>query len=504
MSVFFIFVRQTEDRPFVESFSSEPPVKMTTVIPKNMQLVAQRLANMERTTIRVRPQSNDAVQSGSTIHFRLPTNTLIDLHNLQFFGTCKLNVTSGDTCYGLPSSMQQAIERVDVVVNGQSVYGSNNDYGGIEALLQHYTSARNSREIADYLTSGDNKIITKPTSTGSDATDMREILKNNINGTDDTGNTYGSSAGGASGVLPYKFPFLLKGLLGLLSGKYVRFIDTAVLGPVEIRIRLQTPNVLWRGLEGYNTEGVRNTSSLYNTNSTPPEFSFEQMYMYLDTIAFADDFYRLLLANRLAQGGIITIPFENYHSFGRSVNSNSDTISFNLATQSLNMLIATLRDSNYNRRYAKKYSEYAGNTNYYAFVSGDDSDYANDGPYSHKTMYQYQINNKPVPSFPANVDEAHALTLAALDLNADKNDVGHAQNYLQYRQGQFAFVQNFAHHGESENVISGLDTRGASSNMYFAMENLDISSGKAYQVTIYAVTTATLEISAGQNVTLIL
>lgn len=473
---------------------------MTTVIPKNMQLVAQRLANMERTVIRVRPQSNDAVSSGNTIHFRLPTNTLVDLHNLQFFGKCRLDATSSTNCHGLPSSMQGAIERVDVVVNGQSVYGSNNDYGGIQALLQHYATARGSREIADYLTSGDNKIYTKATSTGNTMKPMREILKNNI-GTGGTGETYTDSPGGGSGELPYEFPFLIKGLLGLLSGKYVRFVDTAVLGPVEIRLRLQTPNVMWRGVEDYDTNGV--SSNLYNSSITPPDFSFRDMYMYLDTIAFADDFYRLLLANRLAQGGIITIPFENYHSFGRSINSNTDTISFNLATQSLNMLIATLRDSGFNKRNSKKYSEYARNSNYYRFVSGDDNDYV-DGPYNHKTRYQFQINNKPVPSWPVGVDEAHALTLAAFDLNADMNDIGHARSYMDYRQGQFAFAQTFAHHGETENIISGLDTRGASSNMYWAVENLAIGAGTAYHATIYAVTTSTLEISAGQNVTLIL
>lgn len=479
---------------------------MTTVIPRNMQLVAQRLANMERTTIRVRPQSNDAVRSGNTIHFRLPTNTLVDLHNLQFFGTCEIDKVTGTKPHGLPSNMQGAIERVDVVVNGQSVYGSNNDYGGIQALMEHYTTTEDSRRIADYLTSGDNKSRIKTVPAGSTRTDMRDILKNFI-GSTQTGNEYSTDPYGNDESLPYRFPFLLKGLLGLLSGKYVRFVDTAVLGPVEIRLRLASPNVMWRGTEVYEANGIssKTASNLYNTAS-PPDFSFTEMYMYLDTIAFADDFYRLLLANRLAQGGIITIPFENYHSFQRTVNSSSDTVSFNLATQSLNMLVATLRDNGYNRRGAKKYSEYARNSNFYKFVSGDDNDYTK-GPYNSKTRYQYQINNKPVPTWPVNVDEAHALTLAALDLNSDTSRIGHANMYYDYRDGQFAFIQNFSHHGETEKVISGLDTRGASSNMYFAVENLNTgntSNSNGYMVTIWAVTTATLEISAGQNVTLIL
>lgn len=473
---------------------------MAAVIPKNLQLVANRLANMERTVIRVRPQSNDSVSAGQTIHFRLPTNTLIDLHNLQLYGMASIE---GTTPHGLPSNMQQAIERLDVVVNGQSVYGNNNDYGGCHALLENHVTKFGTKERGEYMNSGDNKgMFGTPTGGGAHIS-MRQHLKNSTG----IGLNYGSSADGGSDNLPSRFPFVINGLKGLLSGKFVRFIDTAVLGPVEIRLRLAPGHILWRGTETYDFHEMSERADEYQSTSAP-DYTFSEMYMYLDTISFADDFYRLLLANRLAQGGIITIPFENMHSFQKSISSNNDTITFNLATQSLNMLMGTFRNSQYNTRNSKRYSEHAKNTNFYKFVSADDTDYTR-GPYTSKSRYQWQVNNKLVPTWPVTVDEAYVLTRGAFDLVSDDKNTGHIQYPQQYRDGQFVFAQAFDHHGDGEKIISGIDTRGASSNMAFAAENLNVGTGNgnAYssvQCTIWALTTATLEISAGQNVTLIL
>jgi len=507
---------------------------MAAIVPSNLQLMAGRFANLERTTVRVRPMSNDAVGSGQTIHFRMPTNTLIDLHNLQFFGTCTIEGSGGSRVFGLPRRMAQAIERVDVVVNGQSIQGNNSDYGALDHLLTSWTKDRDFYEDHhDFLTSGDNKVSKIANTAVGGATSaqtgiaegMREAIKSANTGTGVTNNNttylYRDNENGGGNGWPRKFPFLINGLHGFLSGEFVRFIDTAVLGPVELRIRLHNPNIMYRSSEHVGAHGISDyhdtvgpeteAKAAYN-DFEAPDFTWSNMYMILDTISFPDDFYRALLAERLQGGGIIGIPYPNYFSFNKAMSSNSDTVTFNLATQSLDYLMATFRNMMYIRRNSKRWSNNAKNTNFFKFVSVDNNDYSL-GEYTSKTTYQYMVNNKLMPSWPVNVDEAYALTKAAFDQARWRPTQGNGYpiKYAgEYRDGLFAFVQAFNHHAEQDKIVSGLDTRGASSNMAFAVSDSAVQGTVStpaveglysqVQVMIWAKTTSSIEISAGQNV----
>lgn len=468
---------------------------MAAVLPRNLALAVQRLANFNRTTIRVRPQSNDAVGSGQTMVFRLPTNTLVDLHNIQLFGECGI---LGDRIQGFPELMHECIERLDVVANGQVITGSNSDYGGLYALLSRNlrTSHHRMEESVNELERGG------PRGFDVDGVLWRENTKA-VAATDISDYGNGTTAG-------RKFPFTIAGFLGFLSGHYVRFIDTAVTGPMEIRIRLAPSSILWESQESDHL-GSYALKTQYNDGQEVMDYEWRHMYMILDTISFTDDMYRAILANRLASGGIITIPYQNFFSYMRSV-SNSDSVTFNVASQSLDMLMASFRDSGYSRRDAKKFSEQARDTNYYKFVSGRNN---RDSYYNSDTTYQFLVNNLHAPSWPANVNEAKLLTANAFDIAGDVTNIGQNQLDVNYENGGFVFAQCFMHHGETDKIISGLDTRGASSNMQFDVHNPETAtrydnSAEGVQIdnsklicTIWAATTSTLEISAGQNITTI-
>jgi len=493
---------------------------MAAIIPTNLQLMAGRLANEERTVVRVRPMSNDAVSAGQTIHFRLPTNTLIDLHNLQFFGRCTIDAASGNRIWGLPRKMSQAIERVDVIVNGQSIQGNNSDYGALDHILSSWTERTYTQGVDtlqdNYLVSGDDKVA----KTGQSTRTMKDAIRATTNSAGATPEQlYSDDPDGGTNAFPRRFPFLINGLHGFMSGAFVRFIDTAVLGPVELRIRLHNPNIMYRQTESVGERGVSNyhdnvgalgaDSSAYE-DTAPPDFTWSNMYMILDTISFADDFYRALLAERLQGGGIITIPYPNYFTFTKAINTNSDTVTFNLATQSLDMLLATFRNMKYIQRNGKRYSPNADNSNFFKFVSIDNSEYKK-GYFTGTTTYQFMVNNKLLPSWPVTVDEAHCLTRAAFDQVKHRPTQHNGYSFPtapSYRDGVFAFAQSLKHHDEMDKIISGLDTRGASSNMQFAVMNANCGNTTAtsegqyssVQCLIFAMCTSTIEISAGQNV----
>lgn len=483
-----------------------------TVLPKNLQLLTGRLANMQRTVIRQRPQSNDAATDGQTIHWRLPTNTLVDLHNLQIWGQVKVL----DAKYrGLPRDMSQIMERVDLVVNGQVISGNNNDHGGLHHLLSQHLTDPDYFNAGEWLESGDNK--TNITDNGSVAP-MRAVLRRAA-GTAYTDGTnevqlYSEGESGSGTVLPSQVPFVIQGFLGFLGGSYVRFIDTAFLGPVEIRIRLAPGTVMWINSEDNGTvdqfgrtdnQNVYRNTAGANDNYSIDGYELKNLYMVMDTISFTDDFYRAILASRLETGQMITIPYQNFFSFQKALNSNSDTMTFNLATQSLDMLLVSFRDTRYNNRYAKGYSPQSDNTNYYKFYSLDDAAEHFDG----KTTYQFMVNNLMMPTWPVSVNEAYMLTRAAFDLASDYSGAGgKVQNINDYKYGRFVFAQAFNHHSETDKIISGLDTRGASSNMSFQIDSAGIGTSPAHfvpsaQIFVWAVTTSTLEVGPGQNVTVI-
>jgi hypothetical protein len=547
---------------------------MAAVLPKNLALLVQRLANFHRTVTRIRPQSQDSAVCGQTVTFRLPTNTLIDLHNLQITGEAV--ISSGpevananlQALMALPRSMQGVIERLDVVVNGQTISGTNQDYGAIHALLTQHIGTKEGALTGAFLESGD----MKPDHTYSLMTQGGASVGNVI-GSANTAGTLADFAATAyepqanlkpfltppvnpltNGICTARWPFSMSGFLGFLGGGHVRFIDTAVLGPVEIRIRLAPAGIMY----GRNW---RTSATLEYPNSA---YALVNLYMNFDTVSFTDDFYRAMLARRLVDGGMITIPFQNIFSFQKSLNAGSsgDTMSFNLGTQSLDFLIGTLRDSRYSSSAVKKVTgdlnlknatftsgtaialqptagsgrEYVAtlDTSYYKFnsfcyncnywqtaqatIAGNPvvNPLVSAQYMSPLATYQFLVNNLYSPSWPATVNECYALARAAFDISNDVGDVGMIQSQNQFRNDAFAFVQSYQHHTDGEKVISGLDTRGASSNMAFMMNSIFtpndvgtdatygfLGNGQGAVATVWALTTSTLEISAGQNVIVI-
>jgi hypothetical protein len=517
---------------------------MTTILPKNLQLIAQRLANFHRTTVRTRAQSNDQAAAGQTVTFRLPTNTLVDLHNLQLTADLQISSTvstsSSAAMLGGPRQAQALIERLDVVINGQVVNGSNNDYGGLVSLATNHLSCPQRKSIMAFLESTDEKFdqsyglnVRNGTLADNYAPSQYNIPQQGLGSsglpTDFTSMYWGNNNSSAYKPLNnaspnnaagyYTVPIVMNSFMGFLSGQYVRFIDTAVLGPVEIRIRLAPATIL------YGTD--------YSATSRPTAFNYKltNMYMIMDTVTFTDDFYRALLAKRLQDGNVITIPYQNIFSFQKNITGTSDSVSFNLATQSLDYLVGTFRDQRYTANCVKRYSTDAVDTSYYKFTSA-----AGTNPINNISTYQFLVNNMYAPTWPANVNECAILSRNAWDMCNETLGFGRIDNMQKWRNGMFALVQSFNHHAEADKVISGLDTRGASSNMMFMVSNMIAATGTTPVVTagnpnlgtysagmtddfiydianhgavngvnciVWALTTSTLEISAGQNIVVI-
>jgi hypothetical protein len=679
-----------------------------SVLPKNLAMIVQRLSNFNRQTIRIRPMSNDNAGPGQTVQFKLPTNTLIDLKNMQYIaqiavdaqfvdfddtGAVPIYITppgkpilpvgwgGKDAFVAPPIHSQSLIERLEVVINGQTITGPNNDYNSLYNLLAYhlgynpqtgskgnhptlthetledeiendmlnerngewdyqnfvYQTGANEGDIdpsnnpasmrrpgapgikhgeyiAIYQTAAGTpfqSLTSKAQGTEGfvagfnqrihlqphDRPDRKDVTVQLSNFMRDSDNvtvkvmqndafhpvpllsswrnvlwtpgiptptnppTYSgvqgnpdfrrwSAAGAATqphqnawnigelasrdvGRRPtldnkpgtwenyVKFGddeqsalmdrykrrrIVMEGFMGFLGGKYCRFLDTAVTGPIEIRIKLAPPGVL-------TCNKYRDPRLLKNVT-----YAMSEQYMMLDTISFTDDFYRQILARRLVEGGLITIPFDNYYNYVYPVVGTNHFVQFTAASQSLDYLIGTMREVDATTTLLPKQNDYLNNR-YFTFES-----FAGDAGGSYKDNmcngnaggYQWLINNMHYPTWQANVDEIEALTKSAWDLTSDlKETCGSIYNKEIFRSKAFAHIVCLKHHSGDEKIISGLDTRGASSMMQWMVSGLNrptptaaaagstVPGSGQKNASIWACCTSTLEFSAGQNVTVV-
>lgn len=105
--------------------------------PTNVEYYLRRMVGYSKNTIRILPQSKPTYAPGDTVIFRLPTNSILDLHTLNMKFSCQL-VNNGGTAgqVSLPRFTQSFIRRLDVTMGGmQTGLGSLHDYGSAYHLL---------------------------------------------------------------------------------------------------------------------------------------------------------------------------------------------------------------------------------------------------------------------------------------------------------------------------------------------------------------------------------
>ena len=105
--------------------------------PRNLDYYLQRMSGYSKNTIRILPQSKATYNAGDTIVFRLPTNSIIDLHTLQLKMSGRLtNTANQNIAIAYPRFTQSFFRRMDWQMGGmQTGLGSLHDYGFLYYLL---------------------------------------------------------------------------------------------------------------------------------------------------------------------------------------------------------------------------------------------------------------------------------------------------------------------------------------------------------------------------------
>lgn len=402
-------------------------------IPQQLSYGLSRLSNFSSNTLRIKPLNTDAFTPTQMCTLRLPVNSTIDLSALA------LHFTATTTTGMLPVQASELIGRLEVLVNGASVFGS--------ALQEYGTLSK----VFHNLVVGEDKIKEQSVfSTGTPASTLVYAAGNS-----------GSAYSGA-------VPLIVDNFIGILGGSYQRYLDTSILGAVEIRLTwapaaVVTPTSGSVGAQTYAVSGVE---------------------LLVETIEFSDAWFQRSLQAALASGPLL-IPFKNYASFQYYIGAGGGNINTSYATESLDAVYAFLRPGDY----ASGTGNLATVSDAYYFTMKSDN-----------AVHQYRINNQMKPTFQATEQEAYSLMKSAV--NGGGNNLGYVNTIgspAVWKSGKFAFVQSLKYHDDTplSKVASGLNTNASQIPISY---NFSGASGTSYSPLLICESTSFLEVGASQNI----
>lgn len=228
---------------------------------RNLDYYLQRMSGYSKNTIKLQPQSKLTYNAGDTVVFRLPTNSILDLHTLtlKFSAAMASNLTTAPPSGGdanpaaavtrianntatasYPQNTSSFIRRNDWTMGGMQVgLGSLHDYGFLYSLLakQKQPNYRSEFDL-DVTDSAGILIPSSGATVGSrsatlDLTNQPAIIGHTQyippNGGFGANNqaVYPTTGGQGSITNPTKWtPLSISNWLGIASGTYMRFLDT--------------------------------------------------------------------------------------------------------------------------------------------------------------------------------------------------------------------------------------------------------------------------------------
>lgn len=485
--------------------------------------------------------SKDTYRAGETTILRLPTNAIIDLKTLCLSFDAQITAASGNTFNRVyfPRHNQSLIRRLDVTIGGVQVgLGSLGDYGAAWNLLANNTMPYSKLEElglleSECLSNGamiGESVTNYPIAT-SKAANTKIIRPVDVFGWKPAAvlgrphrfQTTNDSPGDtlvAGTIRTFAVRKHITQWFGLLEGKFNRFLDTNLLPDVEIRITWASGAVLAQNSTVYSAPtatpgaGIGTDGSTTTTTYAPAvnpfvpatglSFNTTKIFLHMETIAFGDNSYRAMVESRLGSGGTLTIPYTNLSLFESAASSQSTSTQFTIATQSLDMLMGTLRpvgydgadqvvpnqtnaDANVAERVVTQTTS-AFQTPYYNFVSMDpktsDAEKAGslvdsrrslaNGPgantlfsqaYPGGAQFQAIVDGIPYPQYMADTGDCYYLTKKMFD--GAGGNVAHLHpftNFADWAGNAFMMGVSFKHNSVdavAQRLVSGLNTNSS-------------------------------------------
>lgn len=384
----------------------------------NLRYVFNRLSSFSRNRVKLPVVTPVTAGNNDTIIFEIPAgSTKIDLSTLTFHFTATTTATGGASPSVVIGRFTNAlIAQLIVDINGVQVCNID-QYHHLYSLLMSYLGGDQS-EFRNTSTEFSRNFTSSSTST---------VMTN--------------------------VPLCMKNFLGFLSAN--KILDLNLCGPLRVSMRI-----------------VPREALIITGSPTSTTFQMSNMFISYDSIQINDEMYDRLLYQRLQNGGVLPLVFQNFKTFlGGSGVVDQLTNRVPVNTNSLDMVMHTILPADYvtngntfnlGTSYHFKKGTVAGNT---------------------LTGCQFQLGSTQIPSFrPLAPIEMISHTYDSLGISQDlvgtsvtefanqsaSNNAGLSNNSLQdiYTQNFFLYAARLNNNNDpgefAGKTISGIDTTGSS------------------------------------------
>lgn len=471
--------------------------------PKALSYSIKQMAdNMSRIGVKLTPDRTTGIAPNDTITIKLPNSSLVDMRSLNLF--YKFSTSSSTGTFIHPRYSSTLIERVSVIVNGQTISITPayaflyNTLMDLEGSSFDQLSKRNVCEFFD----------PSVRVTASDPTSSADVAL--------AGGTW--IANGTTA--PSKIDGAITHWLGFCGSCQPNVIDTSTLGDCFLQLQFSTSYVL--------------PSTINSTAQTlaGASFTLDDVYMTCDVISFSSDTYYNALASKVSSGGL-NIGFYEYLNarFASITKSSGLNVTWNVSANSLDQLIGTVQKtdayttwkpivvygSNGDGSTVYTMSQIVSNPTAYLNNTGAvRSEALGDGFMNSYAMIRtgqavkesrWSINNRAINYGYLTPKEIYIQTLQSLgynqiDLGANglNSCIFSLQHFLKY---YFAHIIDLTIQDSRDFWISGLNSLGSTLSITWECNFNGASNSQTAIPVIYARLSKVLSVREGRNLTVI-
>lgn len=297
--------------------------------------------------------------------------------------------------------------------------------------------------------------------------------------------------------------------LGFFGQQSTRFLSTAIVGEISVRITWSSPAVLLPYVTGGDHVTLANGPD--RASAAAITYELKNLECHISTVSLGPGYLAMVQAN-LAQMPYLPVNYKDVYTYHLNGQTGDHSVRFSVSSSSIDNCMAVTRYSKYStvgragKALTAASNAVSTNTyvpNYFYFKCPD----GNTTPERlGNFQYDWEANSVRHPQ-----SRGNALT-SAFELTAmnDRNDIsapGHAIQSLQmYQESSFVVPLSLNHAGAGIGCRSGFSSKGSQSNMVYnlyglSMETAADDTGKDATVstTIGCFVTKQLRVSAARQ-----
>ena len=283
-------------------------VESQMYVPEALRFYASKLS-FSKNRVRLQSLSSQTANSNGQIIVRLPSNTMLNMASLTMTGSVRASIIGAGATDGvaLPTNLDYSfIESVSLISNG----------GIISQPFLNYKLIAN---VLNDVYGGDEKISNR---NGLQGSLPSQLINYSV---------IAALSGGSGGASAYT-PFSINSWVSATQSMQPSYINTNLLGDLELRITLTDNSILQSGniTTGAQVAGLQDRCN----------WDMKDINFFIETASVQNTILEQAVNAKLAGGDPLIIPFENVFSFQQNNSGGSFNQRFSVSSQSINKIIA--------------------------------------------------------------------------------------------------------------------------------------------------------------------